>query len=133
MMGAVQFDLWISVDLRSERRVLEADELAHVLDEQLSLPSVYLEVGPSDGSYPSVTVSSNGAQSAIQVFPGEERVATLVGDGSVVESEWVDLPVDHELARFSGRFVMSIEAARTALATFIEHGQIDGLGTWEDL
>src|SRR5690349_19378056 len=124
MMGVVRFDLWISVDGCSERRVLDAAELAHALDQQLSLASVYLEIGPSDGSYPNVMVSSNGVLAAIHAQRGEERLALLVGDGTLADRDDVDLPVDHEPACFTGRFVMSNATARSVLARFVERGEI---------
>ncbi|WP_203829854.1 hypothetical protein [Actinoplanes palleronii] len=95
----------------------------------------YLEAEIPDTESPQLTMGFRGEYAVIHMIveAPEPLSFLLLGDGSVPDEAYVQLPVMDELARFYGDVVQEVEHAWHLMQAFLRTGRPDDLGEWRAL
>jgi hypothetical protein len=131
--------MWTATDpdsrrLSSYRRTSADDYIARV-EALLVAGEGYTMVHHAGHQYPLLTLAFKGGYGVIHQFPAEDKVLLLAGDGVIGARETVPVPVldDADYAVFSGGYVLSSGHAWAVVQEFLRHGDVEGLGEWQEL
>ena len=114
-------------------RSVDRDELIRLVDQLSSMDEGYLEVHPLSNAYPTLLVGFGRRCAVVQCMSSADSMALLMGDGSVVGAELVDVLIMDDLASYTGEYVMACARAREVLLKFAEGADVLALGEWHEL
>ncbi|MGW6008510.1 hypothetical protein [Streptomyces sp. NPDC055210] len=110
----------------------EVTELSDRFTDLRSRGQGYVEVRPPHSEFPVLLLAFRGGHAVIHLMNDPERMSLLVGDGTVPSDAEVEVPVMHELAAFTGDFVLDIDRAWGLVTDFIQTWAAGSMGEWRE-
>ena len=117
---------------RTEQSVGRGD-LVRMVDHLTAIDQGYVEVRLVDDEFPVLLVGFRRGFAVVQFMADRESMALLTGDGSVADSESVDVLIMDDLATYTGEYVLASARARDVLLEFADGADPRSLGEWHDL
>jgi hypothetical protein len=105
-------------------------DLLELFDSLTARGDGYVEVRRADSDFPLITIGFRGSRAVVHAASDTDSMSLLRGDGSLLATESVDVPIMDDSAAFTGDFVSTVDRARVVLEQFMLTGDVGTLGEW---